>query len=141
MKDPSSDILTAIQGMLTSITYDSETITVYKDAANINGMKKKFILLNDITLSDSSTGDTNGTEGSLEIEVHTSGWGFQGNRACADSISSQILQALVRKNISMTSYTVSVMPYLQSVFTQPINTKQEIEIVKLIRLNLEINEN
>lgn len=128
MKDPSEEISNAVSTALTgNVTYDSETVQVFEDMPEMKIYK--YILIDEVFLTDDSTNDSPCLEGRITIEAGMYGWGYQTNRTAVNSVVNSILQLLVHKTLSTTTFYITIDPYLLNTTT----IKERIENDTLVR--------
>lgn len=139
MKDPTTDILTAFNTALASITYGSETIQVFNDIPEIG--VRRYILVNPPTLSDDITASYFESDCSLDIEVCVRGMYHQANVTHIASIASSVQQAIMKVDMSMTSFSMGVTPYLASSTYTRQKEGNEIITKKLINVRFTVKEN
>ena len=139
MKDPSTEILSAISTALSGITYSGDTFNVYDSKPNIN--IKNYILLGELQLTDASTQDCFITLCNLDIEIASYGYYHQGSRLAVNSVASSIQQALIKNKLSMFSFTMVVSPFLIANRNIVQYISNEIVIKKLINIEFSVQQN
>lgn len=112
MKDNTTNILTAFSTALASVTYKSEKIQVFTDTPAVT--VRKYILLGDVYQSDAMTQDTSIVNCQMDIDVVVRGYYQQATRTELNSIASSVLEALIKKRLTITSGGMTVTPFLVS---------------------------
>ena len=139
MKDPTSEILTAFNAALGSITYSSETIQVFNDLPEVRVYN--YILVNPPQLGDDITGDYYESDCSMDIEICVRGKYHQANLTPVNSISNSVMQAITKQDLSMTNFTMGVTPYLiTNTYTKQTECN-EILTKKLLNIRFTVKEN
>lgn len=112
MKDPSIEIYTAIETLLSGLTYGGRIWNVYMDIPFNKSLQ--YIWLKDVYFTEDGTEDYYITDCTITIEVGASGRKQLGNKTAINSIKTQILQLLIKKNLSLSGFVVCYGPILES---------------------------
>jgi len=149
MKDPTSEILDAYIALLNgNLTYGTGTnIRNFKVVKNISKIKSfQHVLLERLDVKDVSVQDKNLYECILHIKVYDGGYKQIADRSAVDSISNQIMVAVGRVDLSMTSFTMYLPPLLQGMpdYQEVFANKDEsddIILSKLLIFKFNVQEN
>jgi hypothetical protein len=133
MKDNTTNILTAFSTALANITYNSEKIQVFTDTPSVT--VRKYILLGDIVQSDALTQDTDIAGCQMDIEIVVRGYYQMANRTEINSITSSVLQAIIKKRLTITSGAMTVTPYLLANTMTRQYEGNEIVLRKVLTIN------
>ena len=114
MTDPSEEILDAVETTLEgNLKYPASTGDIWHVYADDpRGEGGRYVVMVDLNMYDD--GGDNTLDCDLTIEV-VDGGRYVGNAKTApvNSIGSQIMALLSKKNISMTNYKMTVLPFLE----------------------------
>ena len=116
MKDPTSEILDAYIALLNgNLTYGTGTnIRNFKVVKNISKIKSfQHVLLERLDLTDDGNNDEYMYDCKIYIKIFDGGYKQEADRSAVDSISNQIMQAVVGVTLSMTSFTMFINPVLE----------------------------
>jgi len=139
MIDPSSEILTAFYTALNgNLSYSSETWAVYTSVPKSDA--DKYVVLEELSVSDDNTKDSNHWDCSLTIEVVGGISIGQVSMKPVDSITSQILNALFKVDLSMPSFSMTVLPWFDDVSKYTDLVGSGILARKAIRVRFEVQE-
>jgi len=134
MIDPSSAILNSVYRVLKDqLVYKNKTYPVYTSPEG----DYDFIALSGVESLDDSTDTWDGNECAFTLDIITKGREWKP----ADSISSQILNLLINKELLIEGFKLTVCPMLDSI--NPFIEKKETELIfrKVIRIILKLKEN
>lgn len=116
MIDPSSEILTAFYDALNgNLSYNSAAWSVYTSVPRESDERDKFVVLEELSVSDAATKDQKMWDCMLTIEVVGEISIGRVSMKPVDAIASQILNALYKVNLSMTSFSMTVLPWFEDV--------------------------
>jgi len=139
MIDPSSEILTAFYTALNgNLSYSGTSWGVYTSVPKSDA--DKFVVLEELSISDDITKDHNKWDCSLTIEVIGSISIGQVSMKPVDSITSQILNLLFKKSLSMTSFSMTVLPWFEDISKYTDLVGSGILARKSIRLRFGVQE-
>jgi len=111
MKDPTGELLTAFASALSSIAYNGATWHVYTEQPPKG--QRNYIYLSDIVLNENMDKSHYIFNGIIGIQISTIK-----NKYCrtiANSLSNSILVALTKVTLSMTSFTMIISSFPNSV--------------------------
>ena len=142
MTDPSEEILdaieTALEGNLKYPATTGDLWHVYAD--DPKGDSGRYVVLVDLNMFDDGGDDTLDCDLTLEV---VDGGRYIGNARLApvNAIGSQIVSTLSKKALTMTSYKMTVLPFLEdnNVF-RDINPDGSISPRKVMRFRLSCKE-
>ena len=141
MTDPSQEILEAIETTLEgNLKYPATTGDlwhVYTDDPKGDGMR--CVVLTDLNMYDDGGDDT--LDCDLTIEI-MSGQVYIGQAKLApvNSIASQIMALLAKLDIAMTTYKMTVLPFIEEMDVFPDNIGNGIIPRKVMRLRFSVKE-
>jgi len=138
MKDPTGAIYDSVYGILNGrLAYGGNTYDVYtippKDKIN------RYVLIDNLSFKDASTGNTNDYECLLQILIEDSGVKrISTNRI--NSISSQVFNILLKRKWQIAGFEITSGPLLDNTEIVKFNTETEIILNKTIILTFNIQE-
>ena len=142
MKDPADSVRTWLYGVLNgTVSYSSATVPVYSHAPKDAAMPY-ILLASQQTGSEmeESTKDTYASNSTFSIEIYSRSTGNDGTYKAVNSIGNSVLQLVrVRTPITISGYQVISLT-MESIITDNILTDSGTVFIKVITINLKIEE-
>jgi len=140
MKDPTSEIKTGVITLLNgNLSYGGNNYPV--STSKPKSKKYRYVLINNVSMVDASTGNSSHTETEFDTEIVSGGYLHNPNSDAVDSISNSIMQLLAYKTVTMTNFTQSIRPYLINSAELEEETDKDIIKRKILTFRMGTNEN
>ena len=135
MKDCTDELYGAILTLLDGqLTYKSKVWSVYENMPRNHS--PFYVWLKEIYVTYEYVQDCYLSNCSIAIEVGFVGAHQRGNKTAISSITSQIMQAVIDVDVSMSSFTTTIRPYLESIIPIPVESVTGGKVRNRSELNL-----
>jgi hypothetical protein len=134
--DPSDEILTLMYGRL-SLSYDSKNYNVYTVVPK--KVPFDYVLMAPPEIVNDDDKDSNAYEVTQLFDIVTNG-GERGSWKAASSLASQIMKAIMKKDITTANFQATVKPIVDSTNNFVEETEVGIIVRKLIRFRYNLQQ-
>lgn len=138
MKDPTKYVYDCVFGLLNGkLSHSGNIIKVYTVAPK--GDNFRYVLIDNLTFNDSSTGNTNDYDCLLQINVND--YGHKGAQLkLINDVSSQIFEILLKRKWQIENFEITSGVLLYNSFISKFNTETEILVTKNLILTFSLQE-